>query len=96
MIAANATLGTDSHSVFTGDGTALVIRPAIPPDWPGYRLSLRPWGREGRYRVTVRSSGGSRVVRATLDGETIELHEGSARVPVADDGKDHDVEVELG
>jgi cyclic beta-1,2-glucan synthetase len=78
-------------------GTTLVIRPAIPPSWPGFRLRLRPFGRAGVWDVEVRnSSGGAGEVAAVhVDGRAIPAEHGAARVPLSDDTDDHRVEVEV-
>jgi cyclic beta-1,2-glucan synthetase len=78
-------------------GDTLVVRAAIPPGWPGFRLAIRPLGRSGTYAVAVRNASGAaaEVVGVTVDGVAIPPQGGSARVPLADDGLDHVVEVEL-
>jgi cyclic beta-1,2-glucan synthetase len=78
-------------------GRTLVVRAAIPPSWPGYRLRLRPLGREATWELEVRnpSSVGAQVVGVTLDGRKIPPDGGVARIPLEDDGRDHRVEIEL-
>jgi cellobiose phosphorylase len=77
-------------------GDTLVIRAAIPPAWPGCRLRLRPLGRSGTYTVEIRNtSAAAKVVGVMLDGRLIPTDGGVARVPLANDGLDHGVEVEL-
>lgn len=68
----------------------LVIDPCLPPDWPGFEATIR----EGRtiYRVKVENAGASRgVSRVTLDGKPLD----EARVPLVDDGREHEVMVAL-
>jgi cyclic beta-1,2-glucan synthetase len=70
---------------------ALVIDPCLPPNWPGYEAVIR----EGSavYRVRVENPGAGRgVLAVTLDGELLE----GARVPLRDDGREHEVVVTLG
>jgi len=69
---------------------ALVIDPCLPPDWPGYEATVR----EGAavYRVKVENPGAGRSVGAvTLDGKVL----AEARVPLVDDGAEHEVVVRL-
>jgi cellobiose phosphorylase len=79
-------------------GNTLVIRAAIPSSWPGFRMRLRPWGRTGVWSIEVRngSAEASTVVSVTLDGRSVEPEAGEARLPVADDGREHRVQVVLG
>jgi cyclic beta-1,2-glucan synthetase len=78
-------------------GNTLVVRAAIPPSWPGFRLRLRPLGRTALYDIEVRntSSDASEVVGVTLDGRTSPPEGGVARVPLVDDGLDHRLEIVL-
>ena len=74
----------DGLGVSLENGTELVVRAAIPPDWPGYRLALRPWGGAGCYEIEVRnlSDEASCVSGARMDGHEIEPVGGLARIPV--------------
>jgi cyclic beta-1,2-glucan synthetase len=68
----------------------LVIDPCLPPDWPGYEADVR----EGSavYRVRVENPSGPRDLgEIRLDG--VLLDEG--RVPLVDDGREHEVLVRL-
>jgi cyclic beta-1,2-glucan synthetase len=78
-------------------GDTLVVRASIPPTWPGFRLSLRPLGRSGTCTVEIRNTSGAaaEVVGVTLDGVPIPPDAGIARVPLPNDGLDHDVHVDL-
>jgi len=79
------------------EGKALVVRAAIPAAWPGFRLWLRPLGRQGSYEVEVRNtSGAAQVVGVSLDGRPLSPADGVARIPLTDDGLDHHIEIELG
>ena len=79
------------------EGKALVVRAAIPAAWPGFRLRLRPLGRQGTYEVEVRNtSGAAQVVGVSLDGRPLSPADGVARIPLTDDGLDHHIEIELG
>jgi cyclic beta-1,2-glucan synthetase len=77
-------------------GKTLVVRPAIPFDWPGYRLEMRPLGGAARYDVRVDRGGPGGVVReARLDGLDLPVEAGEARIPLSTDGGTHRVDVRL-
>ncbi|RIK91346.1 MAG: glycosyl transferase, partial [Proteobacteria bacterium] len=80
------------------DGARLVLRPCVPDAWPGYTLAYRVPGCGSRYVFTVRGTGGAneRVVRVALDGAELAPVDGAAVVPIARDGAEHAVAVELG
>jgi cyclic beta-1,2-glucan synthetase len=80
------------------DGRTLVVRPAIPGAWPGFRVTLRPLGGEAAYAIEVRNSAGrpASVVRVRLDGRDLAPERGEARVPLGHDGGSHRVEIDLG
>jgi cyclic beta-1,2-glucan synthetase len=69
----------------------LIFTPCVPPEWKTYKVHYRY--RETFYHVTINNPGGfSQVVRVTLDGT---LLNGTA-IPMVDDRKQHNVEIELG
>jgi cellobiose phosphorylase len=78
-------------------GRALEIRPCIPADWPEYRISYRPPGRDTAFQVHVKNPGGrTGLVRAArLDGEPWPTVEGAVVVPLDDDALEHRLEIEL-
>jgi len=77
-------------------GDTLVVRPAIPRDWPGYRLELRPGGGPTRYDVRVENSGaGGVVAEVRLDGRMLPVERDAARIPLAEDGRTHHVLIRL-
>ena len=73
-------------------GRTLRIEPCIPPSWPGFELSYRH--RSATYRILVDNSAGTgRGVRSVeLDGQRLP----NDTVPLSDDGKTHNVRVQLG
>jgi cellobiose phosphorylase len=73
-------------------GAALRFKPCIPPSWPGFELSYRHGS--ATYRIVVDNSAGTgRGVRSVgLDGQPLPNN----TVPLSDDGKNHNVSVELG
>jgi cyclic beta-1,2-glucan synthetase len=77
-------------------GDTLVVSPAIPRDWPGYRLELRPGG--GRRATTsasrTRGAGGV-VAEVRLDGRMLPVERDAARIPLAEDGRTHHVLIRL-
>ena len=79
-------------------GRALVLRPCVPDDWPGFSLAWRVPGSAESYEFRVRNPHGSsaEVVSASLDGAPLPVTAGMLRVPLALDGRPHRIEVELG
>jgi len=79
---------------FRLQGAFLLLDPCIPKAWPGFEIAFKY--RSARYEIAVENPRGvSRgVASASLDGKV--LPEGSARVPLADDGAVHEVRVVLG
>jgi len=78
-------------------GNTLVVRPAIPREWPGFRVELRPSGGATRYVLEVENGGPGGVVREVrLDGRTLPAAGDAARIPLASDGRTHQVRVRLG
>jgi cyclic beta-1,2-glucan synthetase len=73
-------------------GPRLHLDPHLPAAWPGYELSLSY--RSAKYRITVENPEGVEhgVTRVTLDGVPVP----GAVVPLADDGREHAVQVRLG
>ena len=78
-------------------GRTLVARPAIPGDWPGFRLTLRPGGDRTQYDLHVENAGPAGAVRgASLDGHDVPVDGGAARIPLERDGRTHQVRVRMG
>jgi cellobiose phosphorylase len=77
---------------FRREGDRLRVEPCVPAGWPGYDLTYRHGS--ATYHVTVENpSGVERGVRSvTLDG--VEVAGGV--VPLADDGRWHEVRVVMG
>jgi cyclic beta-1,2-glucan synthetase len=68
----------------------LKIRPRIPDDWPGYRLTYRHG--KTTYVITVQRQGaGNHVQQVVLDGKTLSGHE----IPLQDDGRHHKVQITI-
>ena len=78
-------------------GDKLRIDPCIPGEWPGFQLSYRHRGKQhvSRYEISVENPGKvcRGVANVELDGQT--LVAGDA-VPLADDGKTHQLRIVLG
>lgn len=74
-------------------GTTFSIDPCIPRIWPGYSIRFRY--HSAIYDVQVENPSGvcRGVILAELDGRRLE---GSATIPLADDGVEHRVRVVLG
>jgi len=73
-------------------GKTLQINPCIPKDWSGYELTYR----DGKtlYQIRVENPEGINrgVKRVTLDGEVLP----ERAIPLLDDGRQHQVHVQMG
>src|SRR5207253_2441321 len=72
------------------DGAALRIEPCLPLHWNGFELEYR-FGRS-LYRIACVREQDVPDAQVIVDGEA----RGDARVPLADDGRPHDVRVIVG
>jgi cyclic beta-1,2-glucan synthetase len=86
-------LGLEWILGFQKRGSALRIDPCIPKSWKRFEIAYRHGG--ARYRITVENPNGvcRGVVSVSLDGARLPA---DALVPLADDGREHDVRVVLG
>jgi cyclic beta-1,2-glucan synthetase len=75
-------------------GATLCVDPCIPKAWGQFDATVRY--RSARYSIHVENPGGvSRgIVHAEADGA--EIKERPLRVPLLDDGGDHQIHVRLG
>lgn len=85
-------LGLEAILGFRRQGDRLRIQPAIPPSWDRYQISYR-YG-SAHYHITVRnprrrSTGVSQI---TVDGRQLQ----DGEIPLVDDGRTHEVVVEMG
>src|SRR5215510_8088782 len=73
-------------------GDTLAVAPSIPSVWRGYSVEWRAG--ETRYHVEVSNPSGRTggVGIAELDGEAVDPQ----RIPLARDGKRHDIRIVLG
>jgi len=78
-------------------GETLVIRPRTPGDWREYRVAYRPGGGATSYEILFRreAAAGEGVVGATLDGASVPIVNGAARIPIYPSGRRHRVVVRL-
>jgi cyclic beta-1,2-glucan synthetase len=78
---------------FRKRGSALHIDPCIPKEWEGFEVAYRHG--DALYRINVENPKGvcRGVSRITLDGT---LLPGEPLVPLADDAREHEVQVVLG
>jgi cyclic beta-1,2-glucan synthetase len=79
---------------FRQRGATLVIDPCVPKSWPGFTIAFQY--RSAHYEIAVENPRGVShgVSRISLDGKA--LATSGARIPLADDGATHQVEVVLG
>ena len=68
----------------------LRVEPKIPASWPGFEVTYRHRG--AVYNIRVTSRGGGPVWRVVCDG----VEQATTTIPLRDDGKEHQVEGELG
>jgi cyclic beta-1,2-glucan synthetase len=73
-------------------GEALEIDPRLPATWPGFTVRYRHGSSTYHILVDNRDGVGRGIRTLVLDGEAL----GDARVPLRDDGAEHQVEVALG
>ena len=78
---------------FRKSGSDLRIDPCIPKEWKRFEIAYRHG--ETLYRITVENPNGvcRGVSRVSLDGTRLREE---ALVPLADDGREHEVQVVLG
>ena len=85
-------VGLEAILGFHKRGERLRIEPCVAPDWPRYDLTYRY--RSSTYHIVVENAAGTgRGVRAvTVDAQAVR----DGEIPLMDDGKTHEVRVELG
>jgi cellobiose phosphorylase len=85
-------VGLEAILGFHKRGDRVRIDPCVAPDWPRYELTYRH--RSAIYHVVVENAAGTgRGVRAvTVDAHAVP----DGEIPLMDDGKTHEVRVELG
>ncbi|WP_333684772.1 GH36-type glycosyl hydrolase domain-containing protein [Pontibaca methylaminivorans] len=74
-------------------GGECVLRPCIPPDWPGFMLTLRRGASSWRFAVENPRHVCTGVAALVLDGTDLDP---AGAVPLVDDGGAHQVRVVLG
>ena len=78
-------------------GRTLVIRPCIPRDWPGFRVSYRLPDGLTRCEVRVHNGpGDGRPVAVRLNGADLEIEDSTARIMLPAGPGQHEIEVWLG
>ncbi|MEY6430810.1 glycosyl transferase [Thioalkalicoccus limnaeus] len=79
------------------DGRILVLRPCIPADWPGFRLSYRLPDGMTDCSIQVENGGGQGVpIAAFLDGIAVQVVNGALRVRLPDCGGSYRLCIRLG
>ena len=85
-------VGLEAILGFRRQGDRLKIEPCVAPDWPGYELTYR-YGSATYHVVVGNAAGTGRGVRTvTVDSQTLS----DGEITLVDDGKVHEVSVELG
>ena len=78
-------------------GRTMVVTPAPPRDWSGFRLQWRVPGTDDLYELEVEQSSTSerRTGIAYVDGERVPVNGGTLRLPLYRDGKRHRIQWSL-
>lgn len=86
--------GVESILGVRKEGNHLVLAPCIPKEWPRFEIAFRH--ASARYEIAVENPNGVNrgVVSTVVDGTP--LPDGTARIPLQDDGATHRVQVVLG
>jgi len=77
-------------------GRTLVLRPRLPPQWPGFTLRYRLPDARTEYVIVVRRRGPRTAVRAPKEATLVDEEAGEILVDLRADGGTHRVEVDLG
>lgn len=78
-------------------GTTLILKPCVPDDWPEYRIDYTSqYGVVFHIHVLNPTGCAATVVAASLDGAAVEVVDGEARVPMAQDVGEHEITLTLG
>jgi cyclic beta-1,2-glucan synthetase len=75
------------------EGAFLAIEPRIPPSWPGFGATVSIDGTGYAIEVVSRSGRCGGVLEASLDGNSLNIRDGAARVAL--DGKAHTLRLVL-
>ena len=77
-------------------GDHLRIAPCVPTHWDGYKIHYRY--RDTFYHITIKCGGkaAEHVTHVILDNVKVNSQDGIGKIPLADDRRDHFVEVTLG
>jgi len=79
------------------DGRTLVLKPCIPADWPGFRITYWLPDGETHCEIAVENTGGEgQVIAASLDGQQSPVSDAAARVTLPAGGGTFRWEVLLG
>ncbi len=78
-------------------GKFLQVDPRISADWPECRVRYRLPEDQTIYEITIENPNGNQqgVTSARLDGDSIAVSSGIAKIPLLKDGKLHQVEISL-
>ena len=88
-------VGMESILGFSQHGEFIRINPCIPPQWPGFEMTLRKGGATWDIRVSNPEKVSGGVRKLVLDDETIDFEKGG-QIPFKDDQKAHVVWIVLG
>jgi len=80
------------------NGDTLVVAPCVPDDWSAYRLEYRHPGSEAQFIIDIENPTGcaDRVMQVEVDGVSVPVTQGEARLPIPSSGGSFAVRITLG
>lgn len=79
-------------------GNTIVLRPAIPPEWPGFTVRYRLPDCRTSYEIVVQRADGRDAITVAVidDSDSVSAEDGAIAIPLTSDGESHRVQVTLG
>jgi cyclic beta-1,2-glucan synthetase len=79
------------------NGDTIVMNPSISAEWKSCRLTYRVTGERTSFEIKIENPNEKQcgVTSAELDGNSVPVSQGAARIPLARDGAAHEVVVRL-
>jgi cyclic beta-1,2-glucan synthetase len=80
------------------NGEMLVVAPCVPDDWTAYRVEYRHPGSEAQFIIDVENPTGCAecVTLVEVDGLSLPVADGEARMPIPSSGGRFEVRITLG
>ena len=79
-------------------GSALLIEPRWPSEWPACRVWFSPLGMRARFEISMSHAGGEgpRLESASFDGAPLPVEDGRVRIPFSQADETHEVALLFG